>query len=188
MLDGLGDPGDEGAWRRFDETYRPMLVRFGGHVGLDRHDAEEAAQRTMVAFCRAYRQGQYDRDKGRFRNWLLGIAKHEISGLHAERVRQPIPAGQRTSIEAAVSRLRDPESVSAVWEREWRDHVLSLCFQEARQRFSARDIRIFERLTIDRRGTDEVAEELDLTPAAVYEVKYRVLKFMREAREGMDAE
>jgi len=186
MLADLGDPSNRAAWEQFDATYRPMLMGFGRHLGLDPNDADEAAQRATIAFCESFQQGKYDRDKGRLRNWLLGIAQHEIANLHAERARQPIPASQRSSLDAAFSRLRDPQSVSLVWERQWQEHVLSVCLQQAGQNFTSRDLRIFEMLTTDQLGTNQVADKMDLTPAAVYKVKYRVLEFIGEVKAELE--
>ncbi len=186
LLRGLGDPNNSAAWERFDAIYRPMLVKFGLHLGLDPTDAEEAAQRTTVAFCRAFQEGKYDQNKGRFRNWLLGIARHEISDLRAERARQPMTPAQRSSINDALALLSDSESLSSIWEREWRDHILSLCLQRAKRSFTQRDIRVFEMLTGERMSADQVAQQMGMKPAAVYQVKHRILKFMGEVKAELE--
>ena len=182
LLAGLLDPKDQAAWEQFDASYRPMLVRFGLRLGLAREDAGEAAQRTAVAVCRAFRQGQYDRKKGRLRSWLLGIARHEIADLCKERDRQPTPVSERSSIADAVALLSDPETLSALWEREWQEHALGLCLQRAKQQFSSRDMRIFEMLAFKRMSADQVSREMDVSRAAVYLVKHRVLKFIVEVK------
>ena len=85
LLEGLRTNEDAAAWRRFDERYRPLLIDVSLRLGLGRHDADDAAQRTILSFIKAYQKGQYDPDRGRLRSWLLGIAKNEIAEIHAER-------------------------------------------------------------------------------------------------------
>lgn len=186
MLHGLGDPDNTAAWEQFDAIYRPMLVKFGLHLGLDPTDAEEAAQRTTVSFCRAFREGKYDKSKGRFRSWLLGIARHEISDLRAERARQPLTPAQRSSINDLLAILSDQESLSSAWDKEWRDHILSLCLQRAKQAFTQRDIHIFEMLTSEGMTAEQVAKAMDMKPDAVYQVKHRILKFMGEVKAELE--
>ncbi|MBN1347387.1 MAG: sigma-70 family RNA polymerase sigma factor [Phycisphaerae bacterium] len=182
LLAGLRDPANAEAWQRFDALYRPMLVRFGLRLGLDPTDADEAAQRTSVSFCKAYQQGQYDPDKGKFRNWLFGIARHEICDLHTERAKQPISPGQRSSIADALSLLSDPDSLTKVWDREWQEYVLSVCLRRAKQNFTSRDMRIFELLTLNRLAVKQVAQDETLSPDAVFKIKHRVLKFMSQVK------
>lgn len=163
-----------------------MLVGFGRKLGLDRHDAEEAAQRTVVAFCQAYGKGQYDPQKGRFKNWLLGIAHHEIADLCKEKARQPLFGNQPSSIGDAFQAISDPGSLSEIWEQEWRAYVVRCCFDMAKQRFTSRDVQIFQMLTTGQRPISQVAEEMQMSYTAVRHVKHRVLTFMREEESRIE--
>jgi RNA polymerase sigma factor (sigma-70 family) len=187
LLESLRDPGDESAWRRFDDCYRPMLLSFARRLGLHEHDAHDAAQNAILAFRRQHTDGAYDRQKGRFKNWLLGIARLEIVDLCEDRARQPIPASQRTSLEAALHLMRDPESLSAVWEEQWRDHILREAFARAKTQFSPRDVRIFEMLTVEDRPIADVAAAVSVPPHVVSQVKYKVLRYMRGIQAELEA-
>jgi RNA polymerase sigma factor (sigma-70 family) len=179
LLESLRDAADQGAWQRFDDCYRPLVVKFARQLGLWPHDAEEAGQRTMAAFCEAYRNNRYDRQKGRFKNWLLGIAQHKIADLRAEKLRQPLTPAERSSLEAVLANIRDPESMTAVWEQQWTDHMICLCLAQTRNQFASRDIRIFECLTIHGQTPEQVADTVNVPVKTVYNVKHRVLACMR---------
>ena len=187
LLEKLGNLGDEVAWQRFDDDYRPMVKRFARRMGLEEHDADDAAQRTLLAFQRRFADGGYDREKGRLKNWLLGMARYEIADLCAERARQPIPASQRSSIEAALNMLRDPESISACWEQEWQNHVVRECFARIKTRFNSRDAKIFEMLTMDEQDPGDVAKAIGVSPQVVRQVKYKILRYMRGVRNELEA-
>ena len=186
LLERLRDPSNHAAWQQFDEIYGPLLAAYGVKLGLKPQDAQEAAQRTTVAALEAFRHDRYDRARGRFSHWLLGIARHKIADLCAELARQPIPASQRSSVEAALSLLKDPESSSSIGECQWAGHVLSVCLRRAWQALPDRDMRIFESLTADGQSPAEVAGEMGMTRNAVYKAKYRVLKFMANVRAEVE--
>ncbi len=188
LLEALHDPTDSAAWQRFDVTYRPILFRFALKLGLDQDDANEAAQRTTVAFCQAHRRGMYDRSKGRFKNWLLTVARNEIAKLQAQRAKQAALASDQDVLVAALPSAQGPQSPSSIWDAKWEEHVLVLCLQEARRKFLARDMRVFELLTIEQRSTAAVAEEMGMTTNAVYKTKYRVLRYMTQVRKALEGE
>ena len=186
LLDSLRDPSDEGAWRRFDSRYRPLVVEFARRLGTPDAEAEEAAQRTMAGAWQACQRGQYERGRGRVKNWLLGVARHKIADLFAERARQPLSPSQRSSVEAVLACVRDPESVSSAWERQWAEHVLRRCFRRVRSAFTPRDVGIFERLTVAQKSAEDVAAAMDVPIKTVYNVKHRVLTYMRQVYLELD--
>ncbi len=186
LLQALCDPTDSTAWERFDACYRPMILRFAGRLGLDQDGAEEVAQRTTVAVYKSVQQGRYDRTRGRFKDWLLGIARHVIADFLNERARQPISASQRTSIAHALSALGETESPSIIWEREWERHILTICLERADQQFSSRDMRIFKMLALQGLSVDSVTKEMGVSRGSVYLIKHRILKFIGEVKEDFE--
>lgn len=186
LLKGLLDPTDTRAWKRFDERYRPVLVNFALQLGLAGDDAEEIAQRASVAFFESYRRGHYDRSKGRLKNWLLGIAQHQIADYYAERARQPIAPAGRSELEARLGQLRDPDEFSSIWDRQWEAHVLTICVKRAAAKFSARDIRVFKMVTSEGRSPAQVARRLGISQTNVATIKHRVLSYIKGCREDVE--
>ena len=58
-----------------------MIERYAARFNLKRADAQDAAQQTLIAFCNAYQQDKYQKEKGRLRVWLFGIARNQIRNL-----------------------------------------------------------------------------------------------------------
>ena len=79
LLEGLFDPANQELWRHFDERYRPVIIAFARRLGVEPTDAADIAQETLVQFLRDYREGKYDRNRGRLHCWIIGIAKHRIA-------------------------------------------------------------------------------------------------------------
>jgi DNA-directed RNA polymerase specialized sigma24 family protein len=87
LLEDLKTTDAESAWTEFCSHFQPVVIDFAKKLGLSNVEAEDAAQETMTAFFKAFREGKYDPAKGRLSNWLFGIAKRVILNL---RGRQPL--------------------------------------------------------------------------------------------------
>jgi len=185
-LVGLKDHPADQAWSQFCERYRPVLTAFARRLGLSEHDAEDAAQETLVAFLEAYRRGEYDRDKGRLRNWLLGIAKNKVRYLQRQKGRDlVIVAGDDQS--GVMTKIADDQSISELWEAEWRRAVIKVCLAQVRSQVEASTMQAFELLTLSERPAEEVASQLGMTVNAILKAKRRVLARMREIYRALEA-
>ncbi len=180
LLEGLKAPDNQTVWRQYTERYQPMLVRFGRRMGLATQDAEDVAQQTLLAFCESYRLGKYDRQKGRLRDWLFGIARNQ---LRAWRRKQPVhevriaDAGSGTDF---LQRIDDDNQLDALWEQEWRDAVLRRCLEIVRGEVDAKSFDAFQLFASQGLPAAEVAERLGMTANAVFIAKHRILKRIRE--------
>src|SRR5690349_9984870 len=61
------------AWKLFYEQYWAVILGYARKLGLNPHQAEEVLQETMVTLMRQLPEFQYDRSRGKFRNFLLTI-------------------------------------------------------------------------------------------------------------------
>lgn len=169
----------EDAWKQFVSRFRGPIVRFARDFGLGPEEAEDVAQDTLLDFVRAYREGQYDRDKGRLSAWLFGIAHRRAlnAGRRLARGPRPLAAGQRT---AFWDNLADEPASRRSWDQAWRQSVLEQCLGHLRAEMESRTIRAFELFAIERRPAADVARELDMSRNAVFIAKHRVLKRILE--------
>lgn len=176
LLEALLDPADDETWRDFDRRYRPILIAFARRLGLPAEDAADAAQDTLARFVRAFRDGKYDRDRGRLRSWIIGIARHCIYDIHQHRATDP-KRGM-----SAISELPDESTLDAMWNEECEQEILRQGISELRQQTRTEEgtIRVFEMLAFDGRKPADVAQELSISVNDVYLAKHRCLKRLRE--------
>ncbi len=171
---------DEAAWSRFVERYRPVVLGWAERAGLSRDDAEDVTQSALADFTRAYREGRYDRDQGRLRAWLLGIARNELARWWRARPDRELPAGAAATTGGVLASLPSPDEQQALWEGEWRSAVLSEAMDAIRREVQPSTWRAFELFALEIRPAHEVAAELELSENAVYGAKRRVLQRLRE--------
>jgi DNA-directed RNA polymerase specialized sigma24 family protein len=93
LLNGLRDPDNRGIWHDFVGRYHPMIVRFAVRQGMREADAQDIAQQTLMTFCTAYQRGKYEREQGRLRYWLFGIARNEIRNARKKLRRHELGGG-----------------------------------------------------------------------------------------------
>jgi RNA polymerase sigma-70 factor (ECF subfamily) len=187
MLEALHDSANEPAWEAFDARYRPILIGFARNLGLADVDAADVAQETLVRFIQDYRDGKYDRSKGRLGAWLVGIALYRILDLRRFKAhRQEVLADPQVA--EVVGALDDPNRLQAAWDAEHRQAVLREAMLELRQstKTDERTIRAFELVAAHGRSPQQVAEELGISVHDVYLAKSRVAQRLREIVERLE--
>jgi len=177
LLDGLYDSGNRSAWTEFDNRYRPILYGFLRRMGISDADAADVAQETLARFVQDYRARKYDRNKGRLRSWLIGIARCRLADLQRDVGRRGVIHG-----ESAIAGLPDDPADESVWEAEERRVIFEQAIRELREttRFNERTIEAFERVVLRHEPVEQVAAQLGLSPQEIYNAKNRVVDRLRE--------
>jgi RNA polymerase sigma factor (sigma-70 family) len=173
LLQRLRNPADEEAWRTFEGRYRDLVVRFARSRGKQQADAEDIAQTVLSSLFTSLRQFEYDRSRGRFRDYLFRCIRNAIARDSGRR--RPNAPGDEL-----LNQMEAPDaSELAVWEREWEDHHFRLALTTIRRSFEPASVSIFERCL---RGDAirDIAAETSMSEAAVHKVKQRIRDRMKE--------
>ena len=177
LLNSLHDGDNEAAWRQFDDRYRPILIGFARRLGLPEADAVDVAQETTVQFIKEYREGKYDRERGRLRSWLLGIARYRVAGIYRKRATSRVSRG-----ESAIVDLHRDQEIEEAWDTERRMIILRAALDKLRNttKIAEKTIRAFEMVALQQQSTAQAAAELDMSENDVYLAKSRVASKLRE--------
>jgi len=190
VLEKLRDYDAKTAWELLDKHFQGALVQFGARMGLSPADAQDAAQETLIAFAQAYREGNYDKEKGRLKSWLFGIAKRQCLKVR-QKVSRQRERGQADQGEEAPSLEQLPaegDALASLWEEEWRRMVYGRALECVRGEVSPETFQMFQQVVFQGRTNDDVAESFDVDRAIVYDAKYRVTRRLAQlASEYEDA-
>lgn len=186
LLEGLGERDNRTIWHQFVERYRPMIAGYAHRMGLGSEDAEDAAQATLIAFCEAYQAGRYEREKGRLRSWLFGIARNQIRNTMKKRRHREVQVVGDSRQTDFFARIEDGDELEQLWDQQWRDAVLRQCMAEVRNEVDAQSIEAFELFARQGWSAQKVADHLGMTANAVFLVKHRILKRIRELMPRME--
>lgn len=177
ILESLRDPSNGEMWRQFDERYRPILIGFARRQGLADDDAADVAQTALTQFAADYREGKYQRERGRLSSWIIGIARNRITDLKRAQVKRRIDRG-----ESALIDVSDDETVQRDWEDSRQRVILERAMHVLRSdtRLDERTIRAFDLCALRQVPPQEAAAQCGMSVAEVYVAKNRAIKKLRE--------
>jgi len=185
LLSGLFDPRNAAAWEAFDRRYRPILMGFVRNCGVRESEAAEIAQETIVRFVEEYREGKYDRSRGRLGAWLVTIARYRVLDMRRKAGTSRVERG-----ESAMIDLDDDRSVGAAYEAERRQSMLREALEELRTRSKTdpKTVQAFEMLVYHGLTPQVVAEQMGMSTHDVYLAKSRIAAKLREIVVRLESE
>ena len=157
--------GDERAWFVFRDFYSPLIATRGRDYRLSADEIEQLIQNVLLAVYQERVLTNYDRSRGRFRDYLRTITSRQAARLIAQR-----PGETRVGIEEgdAVEPGPDPK-----WEAEWRDFLTQKALEELKATMDTRAYMAFDLHAIHGRPAAEVARLLDVSENQVYLARSR---------------
>jgi RNA polymerase sigma factor (sigma-70 family) len=186
LLEGLRDPRNDRVWSEFFDRYGPMVRGFARKLHLREHEADDAVQDTMVTFVTKYQHGEYDRQKGRLRSWLCGLAYNKIRHIHDRRIQRERRAAGEDGHRVPLESIPQEDRTREIWEAEWRNAVIRHCLEKIRDETDPLRLRAFELYALQGWSPDDVAAELNVSRNMVYLSKSRVLARVAKLREEVD--
>jgi RNA polymerase sigma factor (sigma-70 family) len=186
LLDGIRDPENDRAWTEFFTRYEPILRGFARRAGIPEAHVDDVVQESLLTFARAYRRGDYDRDRGRLRAWLRTIATSRAIDAKRRSRNTPRQIVDNPDETALIERV--PAELTDAFDDEWQRAVLDACLREIRGEFDEKTVQAFERYALREEQPDRVAADLEMSVNAVYIAKSRVLARLRSIRDRIAAE
>ena len=184
LLQGLHETDNTVAWEVLDSRYRPIVIGLARRLGLSAQDADDVAQETMLRVLDEYRQGRYDRERGRMRSWLLTIARTKIADVHRKRGVRKEARG-----ESAMITCPDDAELEDLWLSERRRVILreALADLQSHSKTADKTIIAFEKLVFHRQSVSDVADELEMSENDVYLAKSRTTKRLKKTVEHLES-
>lgn len=165
--------GNADAFLVIVHAYRPSLRAYLSAQLYHLDEVDDLAQETFIAAYRSLPAYQRDQDFGA---WLRGIARHKLL-KHFERTGRRSAALESFRREAAVLMEKELDDEAARTGAPEMQAMLG-CIQKLPDR-----MRQVVRTWLDGGRSTALAEELQTTAGAIYQLQYRALKMLRECVE-----
>ncbi|MGI9473885.1 MAG: RNA polymerase sigma factor [Rubripirellula sp.] len=171
------------AWARLVTVFTPVVYRWCRQAGLEAHDASDVVQEVFSSVASGIDRFERVKDQGSFRSWLATITRNRICDHHRRRAKQPAGQGgteaqfQMQQLQDSLDRSVSETSLSEALPRR----VLDLVESE----FTAVTWQAFWRTTVEGLSAVDVADQLDLNVASVYQAKSRVLRRFRQRMDEL---
>lgn len=173
------------SWDRLVELYGPLVYHWCSRANLATEDASDVFQEVFQAVAAHINRFQKDHEQGSFRGWLRTIASNKIRDHFRKQAKQAVAQGG-TDAQMHLQDLPDPlVDVNESEEETVLQQSLRDALEWVRGDFQPGTWQAFWESQIEGRETLEIAEKLNMTPAAVRKAKYRVLRRLREELQGL---
>ncbi|MCG8407713.1 MAG: sigma-70 family RNA polymerase sigma factor [Phycisphaerales bacterium] len=179
LLDALCDGSREVGWRTFFELYAPAVYRVARLRGLSDPDAEDIVQQVMMAVARHIEAFTYDRDRGRFRDWVRRVTDSRVCDLF--RRKRP----ERQNEAALATCVDETVDIAEHWRRAWRLQDLYFCLEEIAKDISPRRMQAFRMYALEGKSAVETAKTVGMKVSYVYLTRHQVLNMIRERMERL---
>lgn len=182
LLNGLHETGNDQAWLDLDARCRPIMLAVARRLGLRDTEAEDVVQSAMTNFVQAYRQGKYQRERGRLSAYLVTILRSRAMDHWRRNNRHEV--GGADGVQS--DQLSDAQ-VTRIWFDERQNQLLRQALDELRDHGADEGmLSAFELFGI--RGVDigEVTRRLGMTREEVYNAKYRITQRLRPIVARLD--
>lgn len=178
LLRELSARPDSPRAEEFARLYGPVLRRFAAQSRVGRRplqpaDRDDLMQEALLAVRRALPSFRYDPARGRFRAYLRRVVRNLVLRRQEARERDAALVADL----AAGSGADAPDEADALRFRAW---TLALARVLDSGRFAPNTAAAFRRFAVEGASAEAVGAEFGMKPNAVYQLKNRVLRAVRE--------
>lgn len=169
------------AWRELVDLYGPLIAHWCRRSGTDAHSAADCVQDVFSSVAMSLETFCPQRSSGSFRAWLWTITRNKLRDHLRRTRRSPAAAGGSTAhgiMQQVVDHSGIPDD-EPTGDRQLQE-LTARAMSQVQNEFESRTWQAFRRSVIDGISTDMVAEELQMTRAAVRQSRSRILRRLRQ--------
>ena len=177
LLRDLAARPDSPRAEEFARLYEPVLRRYVaasriGHAPIQPADRDDLVQEVFLAVRSALPGFRYVPGRSSFRAYLRRAVRNAV--LRLQRRPAPVPPA------LADARPAEPSADADESETQLRIWTLALARVFRSGRFSPNTQAVFRRVALDGESPATVGREFKLKPNAVYQIRNRILRAVRE--------
>jgi RNA polymerase sigma-70 factor (ECF subfamily) len=177
---------DSASWQRLTAVYGPLVYYWCHRYGLKSQDAADVFQEVFAAVWSGIAEFEHGQQRGRFRGWLWTITRNKISDQYRQRAgRLDAAGGSGNDLGQVAMPEQPPDDESDEDHRRELTGLVRRAVEAVRAEFEPSTWDAFWRVVVDCQRVAEVACALEISPGAVRQAKWRVLRRLREEMEDI---
>ncbi len=165
-------------WNRFVAIYAPLLDEWTRRLGVPVTDRSDVVQDTLVKLLTSIASFRVT-DQGSFRGWLFTVMRN--SWMDSLRKRHPPTA----DFSAQLSNWAEPDPGVISEQTEYRQYLLRRVHDLVTADFPLISQQAFQQYVMEGKPASFVAKSLGLSTNAVYLIRVRILRRIREELAGL---
>jgi len=177
---------DPEAWGRFTRLYTPLLYSWCRRFELTGEDTADVLQEVFRAVHAGIERFRSDRPGDTFRGWLWTITKSKIRDHFRSRQGTPEAEGGTQAYQQLQDIPDSPPADDSSQAASPTGCLAHRALELMKVDFQEPTWQAFWKTAVEHRSPAEVAEELGMSVATVYQAKSRVLRRLRQELAGLD--
>lgn len=186
LLELRREPADQGAWRRFEARYRPLIHAWCRHWGAQDADADDVTQSILAYLAVRLKTFEYDPAR-RFRAWLSTVTRHAWLAFVEGRAKGPIGTGD-SHVDQRLHEVAASDDLARRLEAEFDLELLEVATFRVRTRVEPRTWEAFRLTALGDLTPTDAAARLGMKIATVYVARSKVQRMLREELERLEEE
>jgi len=189
LLNRVRDPKDQESWKEFMSYYEHYIYYILRRFKVPPSDTEELCQDIMVKLWKALPGFAYDKNRGKFRQWLSTVIRSEIRKYVRKNERRKELLENNN--EYILNQLydSDPESenteIDKVIDEEWKHYIMEIAWEHIAHCFNETAQNVFL-MSIEGCPPEEIAERCGIKKDSIRVYKQRIKDSLRDEMERLD--
>lgn len=170
----LRDADDVAAWDEFAGIYGPVIYRVALSRGFQAADAENLVQEVFLAVANSISNWLAREDRGRFRAWLLRIARNEAVNMLTARATRKL-GRDGSAAEKILAEMPAPHDLSNSLDLEYERAVFRMAAEQVKGSVAQHTWEAFWLTSVEGLPVAEAAQKLKTRPGNIYFARSRVM-------------
>ena len=180
LLKKLQNDSSEKNWEEFVEFYSPYIFVVIRRFNVGSHDSEELMQDVLVKIWKNISKFDPVTYKCKFRTWLGVMIRNTVfNHFKSKASRNSRSNIHYDDIIGKLELMTDAE-VNIISEREWKNHIAKLAWDNLKNNFSEQTQKVFEESIKSDISNVELASKFSISESSVRVYKMRVRKAMHK--------
>lgn len=181
LLVRIRDAHDREAWELFVDLYAPLVYGFLRKRGLQDADAADLTQDVLRQVSEKAKNWEYDPRRGTFRSWLFTVVQNRLTDHWRKESHREQGSGD-TGDQQRMSEIPNEQELeaSSAWDIDYERQLFHYAANVVKQDFTPATWQAFWLTAVEGTSGADAARQLNLSVAAVYLAKGRVMKRLKD--------
>jgi RNA polymerase sigma-70 factor, ECF subfamily len=175
----IQDAEDMAAWDEFAAIYGPVVFNVATSRGFQAADAENLVQEVFMAVASSVSNWLQRDDRGRFRAWLLRIARNAAVDMITQKATRSL-GRDGSDAQVLLANLSAPSELSSELDTEYERMVFQWASERVRASVAEHTWQAFWLTSIEELSVEAAAKKLNTRPGNIYFARSRVMARIKE--------
>ena len=181
VLRAVADTANEAAWTRFFDLYAGFVFSIARSKGLNDEDADDIVQVVFTDLARMMPKFQYDRARGKFRSYLIGLVNWRVIDRLRSVKRDKLVLCDDKQMKVYMDEAGDMSPADKDFaEREWQAAALEEALRRIKLDVRPEHYAAFYASAVEGQDTETVLRLYNLSRDNLYQIRKRLMVKLQE--------